>query len=70
MWAAPHRIHATTSATPLSAADVRAFATGKLSHFKIPRYVHIVDSFPTTVTGQVRKVEMREIAAELFVQSC
>jgi fatty-acyl-CoA synthase len=47
-------------AEPLTAQDVRAFATGKLAHYKIPRYVQIVDEFPMTVTGKVRKVEMRE----------
>ena len=47
-------------AEPLTAEDVRAFATGKLAHYKIPRYVQIVDGFPMTVTGKVRKVEMRE----------
>ena len=47
-------------ATPLTAEAVRGFATGKLAHYKIPRYVHIVDEFPMTVTGKVRKVEMRE----------
>lgn len=30
-----------------------------LAHFKIPRYVRIVDDFPMTVTGKVRKVDMR-----------
>jgi fatty-acyl-CoA synthase len=39
---------------------VRAFATGKLAHYKIPRYVLVVDEFPMTVTGKIRKVEMRE----------
>lgn len=33
---------------------------------KIPKYVHIVDEFPMTVTGKVRKVEMRERARELL----
>jgi fatty-acyl-CoA synthase len=47
-------------AEPLDAEAVRAFATGKLAHYKIPRYVTIVDEFPMTVTGKVRKVEMRE----------
>lgn len=47
-------------AQPLDAEAVRAFATGKLAHYKIPRYVTIVDEFPMTVTGKVRKVEMRE----------
>jgi fatty-acyl-CoA synthase len=47
-------------AEPLTADAVRAFATGKLAHYKIPRYVQVVDEFPMTVTGKVRKVEMRE----------
>ncbi len=47
-------------AEPLDAAAVRAFATGKLAHYKIPRYVQIVEEFPMTVTGKVRKIEMRE----------
>ena len=45
----------------LDAAAVRSFAAGRLAHFKIPRYVIVVDEFPMTVTGKVRKVEMREI---------
>jgi len=32
-----------------------------LAHYKIPRYVRVVDEFPMTVTGKVRKVEMREV---------
>lgn len=47
-------------AQPLDADGVRRFATGKLAHYKIPRYVMVVDEFPMTVTGKVRKVEMRE----------
>jgi len=47
-------------ADPLDAAAVRAFCEGRLSHFKIPRYVILVEEFPMTVTGKVRKVEMRE----------
>jgi fatty-acyl-CoA synthase len=47
-------------AEPLTAEAVREFATGKLAHYKIPRYVQVVDEFPMTVTGKVRKVEMRE----------
>ena len=47
----------------LTAEAVRAFCAGRLAHFKIPRYVTVVDSFPMTVTGKVRKVEMRAIAA-------
>jgi fatty-acyl-CoA synthase len=46
-------------AEPLDVAAVRAFAEGRLAHYKIPRYVHVVDEFPMTVTGKVRKVDMR-----------
>ncbi|MFI6495788.1 AMP-binding protein [Nonomuraea typhae] len=53
-------------AAPLTAAALRAFCAGKLAHYKIPRYVHVVDSFPMTVTGKIRKVEMRERAADLI----
>jgi fatty-acyl-CoA synthase len=49
---------------PLDAAAVREFATGKLSHYKIPRYVMVVDDFPMTVTGKIRKVQMREESAD------
>ena len=48
---------------PVDADDVRAFCTGKLAHYKIPRYVMIVEDFPMTVTGKIRKVEMRETSA-------
>ena len=44
---------------PLDAQTVRDFASGKLAHYKIPRYVHVVSEFPMTVTGKVRKVDMR-----------
>jgi fatty-acyl-CoA synthase len=53
-------------ATPLTAEALREFCLGKLTHYKIPRYVHITDEFPMTVTGKVRKVEMREKSAELL----
>ena len=48
----------------LDAEVVRAFCDGRLSHYKIPRYVMVVEEFPMTVTGKVRKVEMRERSAE------
>jgi fatty-acyl-CoA synthase len=47
-------------AAPLDSDAVRQFCNGRLAHYKIPRYVHVVDEFPMTVTGKVRKVEMRE----------
>jgi len=53
-------------ATPLTAESLREFCTGKLAHYKIPRYVHIVDEFPMTVTGKIRKVEMRADSVKLL----
>ena len=53
-------------ASPLAAPDVREFCAGKIAHYKIPRYVHIVEEFPMTVTGKIRKVEMREHSIELL----
>jgi fatty-acyl-CoA synthase len=50
----------------LDAEALRAFCAGKLAHYKIPRYVHAVDEFPMTVTGKVRKVEMRDRSIDIL----
>ncbi|MBD0862291.1 AMP-binding protein [Gordonia sp. zg691] len=50
----------------LTAEDLRAFADGKIARHKIPRYVHVVDEFPMTVTGKVRKVAMRDEALSIL----
>jgi fatty-acyl-CoA synthase len=51
-------------AKPLDAEAIRAFCQGRLSHYKIPRYVMVVEEFPMTVTGKIRKVQMREESTE------
>jgi fatty-acyl-CoA synthase len=53
-------------ATAITAQTLREFCAGKLAHYKIPRYVHVTDEFPMTVTGKVRKVEMREKSVEIL----
>jgi fatty-acyl-CoA synthase len=53
-----------SGADPLDAGAVREFCQGKLAHYKIPRYVMVVDEFPMTVTGKIRKVQMREESTE------
>jgi fatty-acyl-CoA synthase len=58
------RLH--DGAPVLTAEAVRAFCSGRLAHYKIPRYVQIVDEFPMTVTGKVRKVQMREESIALL----
>ncbi len=46
--------------------ELRDYCRGKIAHYKVPRYVKLVEEFPMTVTGKVRKVEMRETSiAEL-----
>ena len=51
-------------AEPLTAEALREFCAGRLAHYKVPRYVKVVDEFPMTVTGKVRKVEMRQVSVE------
>ena len=43
---------------------IRDFCKGQIAHDKIPRYIEIVDEFPMTVTGKIRKVEIREIMSK------
>jgi fatty-acyl-CoA synthase len=50
----------------LDPEEVRDFCRGRIAHFKVPRYVKLVDAFPMTVTGKVQKFKLREQAiAEL-----
>ena len=45
-------------------------AEGRIAHYKVPRYVKLVDEFPMTVTGKVQKFKMREQAiAELGLEA-
>lgn len=41
------------------AEEIRAFCSGQIAHYKVPRYVVFVDSFPMTVTGKVQKYLLR-----------
>jgi fatty-acyl-CoA synthase len=50
----------------LTVDDVTLFCHDKIAHYKIPRYVHVVDEFPMTVTGKIQKYRMREISVELL----
>lgn len=46
----------------VSAESLDTYCRGKIATFKIPKYWKFVDNFPMTVTGKIRKVEMREIS--------
>jgi fatty-acyl-CoA synthase len=48
----------------LTPEEVREFCRGRIAHYKIPRYVKLVDGFPMTVTGKVQKFRMREQAID------
>ncbi|WP_330263590.1 AMP-binding protein [Streptomyces griseorubiginosus] len=50
-------------AAPPSLEELRAFCDGRLAHYKIPSRLRILDAFPMTVSGKVRKVELRETYA-------
>jgi fatty-acyl-CoA synthase len=47
-----------------TADEMREFCKGKIAHYKIPKYYKFTDDFPMTVTGKIRKVEMREISTK------
>ena len=44
--------------------DIRGFCQGQIAHYKIPRYIRFVDSFPMTITGKVQKFAMRDAMIE------
>jgi fatty-acyl-CoA synthase len=48
----------------LTAEELRAYCRGRIAHYKVPRYVKLVDGFPMTVTGKVQKFRMRERAID------
>ena len=48
----------------LTAEQVRQFCTGKIAHYKVPRYVRFTVDFPMTVTGKVQKFKMRATSIE------
>jgi fatty-acyl-CoA synthase len=50
----------------LSRDELAAYCDGKIARYKVPRYLHITEEFPTTVTGKVMKYKMREMSIELL----
>ncbi|MBF6276342.1 MULTISPECIES: AMP-binding protein [Nocardia] len=53
-------------AATLDAQTLAQFCGGRLAYYKIPRHVHVVEEFPMTVTGKVRKVDIRATSVRLF----
>ncbi|WP_276312078.1 AMP-binding protein [Streptomyces sp. V2] len=48
------------AADPPTLDEIRGYCAGRLAHYKIPARVQILDAFPMTVSGKVRKIELRE----------
>ena len=46
---------------PLTRDDIKNFCAGKLSHFKVPRYVVTVAEFPKTASGKVQKFKFLQV---------
>jgi len=46
--------------------DIRDFCRGKISHYKIPKYVAFVNDYPMTASGKIQKYKLREMAEALF----
>ena len=59
-------IRVADGAQPPTAESLRVFFGGQVAHQKIPRYVQVIDEFPMTVTGKVRKVDLRERGEDLL----
>ena len=53
-----------TEGVTLTEEELRNFCKDRIAHYKVPRYWKFVNEFPMTISGKIRKVEMREIAAE------
>jgi len=45
----------------ISEDEIRTFCKGQIAHYKVPKYVRIVDTFPVTVTGKIQKFRIREV---------
>ncbi|MBP1167509.1 fatty-acyl-CoA synthase [Chryseobacterium sp. PvR013] len=46
----------------LTAEELQEYCKGRIAHYKVPKYWKFVDEFPMTISGKIRKVEMREIS--------
>lgn len=52
----------------LSAEEVKNYCNGKISRFKIPYYVEIVEEYPMTASGKIQKFKLKEYAVRELVK--
>uniref|UniRef100_A0A8B9RIQ9 Medium-chain acyl-CoA ligase ACSF2, mitochondrial n=1 Tax=Astyanax mexicanus TaxID=7994 RepID=A0A8B9RIQ9_ASTMX len=43
-----------------TAEEIKNYCKGQISHYKIPRYITFVESYPLTVSGKIQKHKLRE----------
>lgn len=48
----------------LSEKELMQFCKDQIAHYKVPKYWKFVDSFPMTLSGKVRKIELKQMAIE------
>jgi fatty-acyl-CoA synthase len=44
--------------------EIKEFCRGTIAHYKVPRYVRVIDEFPMTVTGKIQKYKLRDLGVE------
>jgi fatty-acyl-CoA synthase len=47
-------------------SDVKDFCRGRISRFKIPKYVHFLNSYPMTASGKIQKFKLSEMSEEIW----
>ena len=50
----------------MTTEELTSFAHERMTYFKVPKFIKFVDNYPLTVTGKIRKVQLREMALEDF----
>lgn len=50
----------------LTSTELKSFASERITHWKVPKYIKFVDSYPTTISGKVQKMVLREMAIKDF----
>ncbi|MGF7086537.1 fatty-acyl-CoA synthase [Kroppenstedtia sanguinis] len=50
----------------LTLDELREYCEGRIAHYKIPRYMNIIDTYPMTASGKIQKFKLREQAVEVL----
>lgn len=61
-------IRTTEKGRNMTQNDVKEFCRGSIAHFKIPRYIRVVDEFPRTTSGKIQKFRLKEQYMKLDVE--